>query len=228
MSQGKAYHNRKPKVERKANDGYSTPRSLVWELHKQYPGVIDSCDILEPCCGRDQNIMNALGDIGISCTGFDLYYGQNRQDIFAYDGEHDMILTNVPFTNWDDFIFACKSIARRVVVIGRTNYFGTYQRYDSGIWKGLRQTLVFNRMVDYETPARKDGHFHVGGLVTAWMVFDRDYRGKAYLDHVDVQKYATLGQYPRKICKECGKKITKGDLCKKCVIKIQDVFYGRV
>jgi hypothetical protein len=53
----------------------------------------------------------------------------------------------------------------------------------------------FNRYADYQTPARDDGLFHVGAMATAWFVWDMDYIGKPTIEVVDVQEYATLGNF---------------------------------
>jgi len=197
---------------------YPTPKSLVWELVEQRGELLASDDILEPACGQDLSIVKALDEKGFkNTTYFDLNYGEKRQDMFEYDKQHDILLTNVPFTDWDRYVLRAKTMAKRVILIGRLNYFGTYKRDGLGVWKGLREMNRFNRMVDYETPCRDDGLFHVGGLVTAWFVWDKGYIGKATIDRIDINKYAKLGQYPREQCENCGMPTTKKVVgCKLC------------
>jgi len=213
---GKAYHNKKKKVDQVPHEEYPTPRSLVWELIDQHPTLIDSQDILEPCAGRDRAIVKALQQKGYTPKFFDLNFGSPRQDFFEYNTKHDIIISNVPFSQWDEFVLHAKQVARKVILIGRTNYYGTYKRDSNGVWDGLKHMCIFNRMCDYETPVRNDGHFHVGGLVTGWFVWERGYTADWTGKRVDVQKYATLGQVPREKCERCGLAITTKGLCKSC------------
>ena len=80
-------------------------------------------------------------------------------------------------------------------MIGRLNYFGTCSRYQSGIWKNLKAIYCFNRYVDYRTPSRTDGLFCVGGMATAWFLWDKNYVGDPIIKILDVQRYAKLGNY---------------------------------
>ncbi len=83
-------------------------------------------------------------------------------------------------------------------MIGKTNFFGAYKRNKNGVWKHLKKVYVFNRQVDYRTPYRKDGHFHVGNLITGWFCFDLSWSKKYWHTEImDIQKYATLGQFKK-------------------------------
>ena len=82
--------------------------------------------------------------------------------------------------------------------IGRLNYFGTNSRYRNDIWENLVGVFPFNQYVDYQTPYRDDGHFHVAAMATAWFLWDMDDKRCHYYPpgHIlDVQKYATLGAF---------------------------------
>jgi hypothetical protein len=37
--------------------------------------------------------------------------------------------------------------------------------------------------------------FNVGAMATAWFLWDADYTGQPQIHFVDVQKYATLGNF---------------------------------
>ena len=91
--------------------------------------------------------------------------------------------------------------------IGRMNYFGTHARNVNGLFNECKKVYVFDRMIDYRTPYREDGLFHLGALVTAWFVWERGFIGKPTIEQIDMQKYAKLGSYEIKC--QCGTKLTK-------------------
>jgi hypothetical protein len=197
MSKGKAYAARKAKEARPQGDFYSTPKSLTRELAKI--GELDGYnDILDPCAGEGA-IVDVLHEVtGARIHASDLYteYG-NLRDIYDYEeNSYDLVVTNFPFSEWDSMLRKALEIAPKVITIGRLNYFGTHQRNVSGLWSDLTDVYVFDRMVDYRTPMRLDGLFHVGALVTGWFVFQRETSGVSpQINLIDVQKYATLGAY---------------------------------
>jgi hypothetical protein len=193
---GKAYANRKLKKDRPKGDFYGTPISLLREL-LETELLIDSRDILEPFCGKG-NLSNELIKIGFKTTAFDLYYGKKRQDFLKYNNQHNCIISNPPFSEFDKMVMHCKKIAKHVYLIGKTNFYGAYKRNQNGIWKNLKKIYVFDRQVDYRTPYRKDGHFHVGNLVTGWHIWERGYNGPVTWEIMPVNKYATLGAYKGK------------------------------
>lgn len=192
---GKAYLNRKTEAERPLGDFYSTPRSLVKVLlNNNY--FDPKASYLEPCMG-DEAIASVLREHAQDVTAFDLYKGEVKQDFLTYNKQHDYIITNFPFSIWDECVAHGKKLARRkLVTVGRLNYLACTGRYKSGIWKGLSSIQTFCRMVDYRGSMREDGHFHVGGLVTAWFVWDTGFTGTdPVMKILDVQEFATLGAY---------------------------------
>jgi len=94
---------------------------------------------------------------------------------------------------WDAFVKKAKCEADKVIMIGRLNYFGTTERLSSGIWNDLKSIYCFDRDVDYRTPERDDGLFHVGAMATAWFVWERGFSEPASLNFLSVQEYAKLG-----------------------------------
>src|SRR5574344_178179 len=121
---GKNYANRKPKEERPESDFYGTPVSLVRELLNT--GILDAYKnktILEPCCG-EYAISNELISNGFTLVSKDLRYGNNfLEDTYTYN-EDTAIVTNPPFSLFDDFVLKAKSVAPLVCMIGKTNFFG--------------------------------------------------------------------------------------------------------
>jgi len=179
--------------ERSVNDFYPTPKSLIWLLKEEIYKEFDiSKPILEPCCG-ERSISSALESIGYTVVDNDLYKG--GVDYLTNDFDISYVITNPPFRLWDNFVFKAKSHADKVMMIGRTSYLGTHSRNISNIWTNLKTIYVFDRQIDYRTLYRDDGMFYVGGQVTAWFLWDKDYNQDPVIKTVDVQEYATLGAF---------------------------------
>jgi len=197
---GKAYANRKKEKDRPAGDLYHTPKSLVWTAEDIIKKEFRKKDILDPCCG-EAAISEELEKMGHFVILNDLYSGMGdrfnylKNDIFD---DSKYVISNPPFSLWDDFIHKSKSHCRKFMYIGRLNYFGTASRNYSGIWKNLKYVLIFNRYVDYQTPLRDDGLFHVGAMATAWFIWDMKYKGEPKIKILDVNKYATLGNFNKR------------------------------
>jgi hypothetical protein len=188
---GKAYANKKPKEDRPEGDFYETPRSLVWvaedKIRSEFPM---SERILEPCYGSGA-ISHELKTFGYSVTESDLFRG--GVDYLEHSFSERYVITNPPFSIWDDFIHKAKRESVKVLAIGRLNYLGTNSRLNSGIWDNLKSIYCFNRYIDYRTKPRTDGLFNVGAMATAWFLWDSDFTGSPTLHFLDVQKYAKLG-----------------------------------
>ena len=188
----KAYANRKPQEQRPKNDLYHTPKSLIWELMK-FEDLRNSWE----CAAGHWAISNELFKKGLLSVASDLETIDFLNDNAKFPAVQT-IITNPPFSLWDDFVFKAKEHnPEKIVMLGRTNYLGTYNRSKSGIWDELEYIYVFNRMVDYQTPFRKDGLFHVGALVTGWFVWNKGYTGEPKFKSLDVQKYAKLGAFKK-------------------------------
>lgn len=85
-----------------------------------------------------------------------------------YSNKHyDWVATNPPFSYWDAFVEKSKGIADNVIMIGRTNYFGAYNRYRNGLWNHLKTVYIFDRQIAYD--------------------------GKPSIEIIDIQKYLENG-----------------------------------
>ena len=197
MEQPKAYANRKKVEDRPEGDFYATPRSLMWVAESLFKDVFwISMPILDPCCGN--GVMGQeLSKMGFRVDENDLY---KRDGVDYLEGEWNQrqVVMNPPFSQWDAFVEKAKSHASKVMAIGRLNYLSTQSRYQSDIWTHLKSVNVFTRYVDYQTPERDDGCFCVGAMATGWFVWDMFYDGCPMLSFLDVQKYATLGNFKKK------------------------------
>lgn len=194
---GKVYVNRREDCP--LGDFYPTPKSLTYLLMKHLPEFQECVDasspILEPSCGTGA-ITDVLRDNGAIVIPHDKYTFDAVDFIATPFERYKLIITNPPFSAFDEFVIKAKEVADTVAFIGKVNFMGAQGRSRNGVWDGLRDVMVFNRMVDYRTPTRDDGHFHVGNLVTGWFVWDR-YWDEAYarMQVLDVTPWATLGQY---------------------------------
>ena len=184
---GKAYANRKKEELRHKNDFYPTPKCLTWELLKT--GELDDVHkVLEPSF-EEGAISNILKEAGFLVTERDLNQGNDflKDD---YSNEHyDAVITNLPFDLWDKFVEKSKTIADKVILIGRTNYFGAHGRNINGLWEHLKCVYIFDRQISYESEFREDGKVKCGALVTGWLVFDKEYNDDPTIKVLDMQKY---------------------------------------
>lgn len=195
---GKAYANRKRKEDRPEGDFYSTPKSLVWVASEVIAENFPSAYILEPAEG-DRAISEVLEQWKFQVIGNDLYNGRSKYNydylLKDFSRVAEYIITNPPFSLWDEFVAKAKTHCKKFMFIGRLNYFGTASRLKSGLWNNLKMIYPFNRYVDYRTPYREDGLFHVGAMATGWFLWDMEYTGKPMVEVLDVQEYAKLGTF---------------------------------
>lgn len=185
---GKAYANKKTSEERNKNDYYPTPKVLVVELEKL--NLIKKTDnVLEPCCGEAKQISGYFNSLGYNFEEKDLIYGNDFLKDDYFTKHYDFVVTNPPFSLWDKFVEKSKRIADNVIMIGRTNYFGAYNRYRNGLWNHLKTVYIFDRQIAYDRFDEDEMKFKCGCLVTAWFHWDMNYGGKPSIEIMDIQKY---------------------------------------
>ena len=206
---GKAYSNRKPVEQRPDSDFYPTPSYLIEELvySDEFKVVIElitayelvqenlkilgkkHIKILDPACGDGifgkvlkEHLPKAFPDFNdIRKDGVDFLSFESKN-------EFDIVITNPPFSLFDEFVTKAKEVAPFVIFIGKTNFFGAYNRYKEGIWDNLRFVSIFNRQVDYRSPVREDGKFQCGNLVTGWFFWNRNWKSNYWETSImDVQ-----------------------------------------
>lgn len=184
----KAYANKKPKSERPEGDFYPTSKSLIWVakdlIEKEFS--IDK-PILEPCSGNGA-ISQELKKMGYSVHENDLFQG--GLDYLTTPYNFEFVITNPPFSQWDDFVVKAKKESKKIMMIGRLNYLGTTSRLSNGIWNNLKAIYCFDRYVDYRTKERDDGRFLCGAMATAWFLWDASYFGSPQINFLSVQPYA--------------------------------------
>lgn len=186
---GKNYANRKPIDQRPESDFYPTPYSLTRELMKLNP-FPKATTLLEPACGEGA-ISYILKESGFHVIEKDLKTGQ---DFMEETDRYDAIITNPPFSQFDSFVMKAKEVTDQFAFIAKTNFFGAYKRNEMGVWDNLKEVHIFNRQVDYRSPTREDGLFHVGNLITGWFIWDKSWKENYWKTYImDVQDYAKLG-----------------------------------
>jgi len=214
---GKAYANKRPLDERPEADFYVTPRSLVWllldnekipliESWKKRPNLFSRPTLkpsfYDPAVGNG-DILKALEVRGYEGFGSDLRAteaGPQRDFLTEIDERYnpvkDILITNPPFSLFDEFVMQAKKVAPYFIFLGKMNFFGAVGRHRKGVWQHLKHVHCFSRQIDYRTPSREDGMFHLGNLITCWMVFDKTW-DKPYwhTSILDVQNYANLGPF---------------------------------
>jgi hypothetical protein len=191
---GKAYANKTPMDQHPDSDYYCTPKSLVWKLLDLC--IIQNSSIYEPACGEGA-ISSVLKERGFNVIEDDIR--TTGKDFLLCEKHYPWIMTNPPFSLFDEFVIKAKQCSDQFIFLAKTNFFGAYQRYEKGIWKNLKSVYIFNRQVDYRTPMREDGLFHVGNLITGWFHWDKNWNENYWRTSIiDVQSYAKLGQYHEK------------------------------
>ena len=197
---GKAYANRKPIEERPESDFYRTPESLTRLLCGT--GVLDPFDIIyEPMAG-DGAIASVLDDYRHTVVTEDIR--TTGKDFLDFTDTVDYIVTNPAFSIFSETVQKCDEVCKYgYTLLGKTNFLAAHSRNVMGTWKHLKHVYVFDRMVDYRTPAGNNGNFFVGLLVTGWFVFDKSWdKGSWSMSVLDVNKWATLGSYDNYLKKQ--------------------------
>jgi len=187
---GKAYANRKPVGKRPEADFYSTPYSLTWKLLEQ--NEFDKNNIVyEPSCGSGA-ITSQLRK-----NGFTVYEDDIRvtnKDFLYCSSHYPYIITNPPFSLFDDFVIKAKECSDKFAFIFKTNFFGAHSRLKKEIWRNLKSVYIFDRQVDYRTPLRDDGLLNVGNLITGWAIWDKQWNKNYWNTQViSIQEYCKLG-----------------------------------
>lgn len=196
---GKAYANRKPIEERPESDNYPTPIPAVIELANT--GILKkNVKYHDPCAG-DRQLVNTMNRLGFMCTGSDIR-DENPVDFLEDFTRRECILTNAPFSDFDNIINHAQEVAPIVISIGKTNFFGAHGRNINGFWKHLKHVYVFDRQIEYRTPIGSM-EMNIGMLTSGWFLFDRRWNKPFWqMSLLDVNKYCTLGPIEKRVPKK--------------------------
>lgn len=188
---GKAYANRKPLDQRPEADFYSTPYCLTWKLLElnQFDPYLET---YEPACGNGA-ISSQLKKHGfIKVIEDDIRL--TKKDFLNCKEHYPQIITNPPFSLFDEFVIKAKECSNKFAFIFKTNFFGAHSRYKNGIWDNLKSVYIFDRQIDYRSPLRDDGKVHCGNLITGWGIWDSTWDKDYWTTKViSIQDYCKLG-----------------------------------
>lgn len=180
-------------TRKKSNhDFYQTPRPLTWELLKL--GLFDSNKIVLECACGNGAISNILENyFETNQTFYDRFKlgdFEQRNFLTEENRKFDYIITNPPFSLFDEFVMKAKEIVKeKIAFIGKTNFFGAEKRNRIGVWKHLKEVHIFNRQVDYRF-FREDNKLVAGNLITGWFIWDMNWNKNYWKTYIiDVQKY---------------------------------------
>lgn len=183
-------------------DFFPTPYSMTRQfLEREYFDYSGS--VLEPACGGG-HMSKILKEKFRAVNSYDLKDGH---DFYKEKERYDYVITNPPYgKEADKFVIKAKSVTKhKFAMLLRTNYLSGQERYDSEVYRWLRDIYVFTRMPDLrpfikttdkegkvslvQNPIREDGTYPTAGIVYAWMVWDVGYIGKPSINWIDNQKY---------------------------------------
>ncbi|MBX9703088.1 MAG: hypothetical protein K2X39_02935, partial [Silvanigrellaceae bacterium] len=84
--------------------------------------------IYDPCCGRHKNILNYFQELNFSVDGSDLYYGNEKKDLFKMEqlNEKYIVITNTPYKNLNKYIKKISELCDNFIVLVPT-YAVTYK-----------------------------------------------------------------------------------------------------
>lgn len=127
--------------------------------------------------------------MGALISGYDLNFGEDRQDFLASTTRADLIITNPPYSLAREFILKAKKLANHsIAFLLPLSYLHGEQRYNE-IWRDrefpLQTVHVFVRYPLLGEPLRDDGKYRTGMMVYAWYVWERGYRGLPKIEWVD-------------------------------------------
>ena len=172
--------------KRKENDFYPTPEYATIELLKR---ELFTGNIFEPACG-DGAISKVLMAEGYKVRSSDLIdrgFGETGCDFLLNNFQvcPDNIVTNPPFNLALEFINESKACTKgKIAMFLKTTFLEGVKRYDMFQDKQfpLKCMYQFSKRVSF---GKDNGTHKNGGMMAfAWFVWDKDYRGKPYIDWI--------------------------------------------
>ena len=177
---GKDFFSRKAK-----SDFFETSYSMTEQLLENENFDYDKT-VLEPACGN-----GAILKILDSKFKFIDYYDKYSKYFKNYDFvnepiKHKYIITNPPFSLWDEFVQKAKTVATgKFAFLGRLEFLTGISRFRNNLYSDpeypLTKVYIFVRKVnlsytkDYPS-LREDGKYPAGMYHYAWFIFEN--RGK--------------------------------------------------
>lgn len=189
---GKDFFSRKAK-----SDFFETPYSMTEQLLENEKFDYDK-DVLEPACGNGA-IINVLSNNFKDIGYIDKYIKRksviNQDFIVDEMPKYNYIITNPPFSLWDEFIQKAKHIAtEKFAFLGRLEFLTGIKRFNENMYDDpkypLTKIYLFTRKVnlsyteDYPK-LRKDSKYPAGMYHYAWFIFEKN----------DISSFNSVGFY---------------------------------
>lgn len=192
---GKAFMNR-------SADGnfFETPYSMTDQFMEREKFKYNSTCI-EPACGNGA-ISKRIRPYFKHLFESDISRGQN---FYENHNKYDYLITNPPYgKEADKFVIHAKKVVRKkFAMLLRTNFLSGSERWQSnepikkgiikswhkGIYTNLKKVYIFIRMSDLRAPIREDGKYPTAGIVYAWLVWEKGYKGKPQIEWIDNQEF---------------------------------------
>ena len=174
-----------PKRGRVEKDFYATPEIATRKLLEceDFTGKI-----LEPACGMG-HISRILGEL-YEVISFDIEdrgYG-GKQDFLLFEEFVDNVVTNPPFSLFQEFAEHSLTITRRkVCLFGKLQALEGYRR--SAFLKNspLRTVYVFRKRVNPMRDGKErdeNGKKWASTMAFAWYIWEKGYIGKPYIEWI--------------------------------------------
>lgn len=173
---------------RKVNsDFFETPYSMTEQLLENEKFDYNKT-VLEPASGK-LAIFNVLSDKGFLPIHGDIKNGFDflkKENITEFENKpFDYIITNPPYSLWDQFVQKAKQIAiEKFAFLGRLEFLTGIKRFNEGLYFDpnypLTKVYIFVRKVnltftnDY-LELREDGKYPAGMYHYAWFIFESKY-----------------------------------------------------
>jgi hypothetical protein len=171
---GKDFFSRKSK-----SDFFETPYSMTEQLLINEKFNYNK-KILEPAMGHGA-ILKILRKCTLNTYGNDISTGKS---FFKEENKFDYIITNPPFSLWDEFIKKAKTVAiEKFAFLGRLEFLTGLKRFNENIYFDpeypLTKIYLFVRKVNLSfseeayPKLREDGKYPAGMYHYAWFIFEK-------------------------------------------------------
>jgi len=177
---GKAFIHRNSE-----DDFFETPYRITHKLfeHEEFDF---NFEVLEPACGYGAitRILQYYFDGDINY--YDKYKGSINKDFFDETKKYKYVITNPPYKIADEFVLKAKEIYnKKFAFFLRTNYLSGQKRYNKKVYDSLKNVYIFNRMPDLSQPLKESGLYKTAGIVYAWLVWEKGWKGKPMIEFLD-------------------------------------------
>lgn len=199
---GKNFFSRKTK-----SDFFETPYSFTEQLLENEKFDYNRT-VLEPACGNgaiSKKLEDCFGTKQVFYDRFTLGDFIQRNFLTEKNRNFDYIITNPPFSLWDEFVKKAKEIAKeKFAFLGRLEFLTGISRFKNNLYNDpeypLTKVYIFVRKVNLsytkEYPKlRDDGKYPAGMYHYAWFIFEKQDINKLYSNSIiciDKQEYPII------------------------------------